>query len=119
MIKIFAIILVLILLVLGGGYFLSKQPQYLIEIQLLGKNVSNPSSDAEEDLKGNILRCYSINGFGPYFPGVERKSICKSAIEVNFVGTSDAILSTAHGNAISKAINYASKYNEFVASHAQ
>jgi hypothetical protein len=119
MIKILAIILALILLVFGGGYFLSKQPQYLIEIQLLGKNVSNPASDAEEDLKDNILRCYSINGFGPYFPGLGSKSVCKTAIEINFVGTSDAILSKAHGNAISKAINYASKYNEFMAAHAQ
>lgn len=87
----------------------------------MNKNLSNPGSDAESDLSKGIVQCYSINGFGPYFPGLdtlEQKLICREAKEINIAGTSDSILSIEHGSAISRAKHYAEKYNKYVTANA-
>lgn len=89
----------------------------LIEWQMLGKDYDNPEGDAASDLAEGYVYCYSLNGFGPYFPGVEpdiERKVCSSAIEVNIYGTSDSIANEAHANAIGKAKRYAYRYNKYV-----
>ena len=116
--KITGIVLTLsIALFFGGSYFLYKNPAIWIDLQLVGKNIDSPEADARLDVENSLIRCYSINGFGPYFPAVqtdEQRKVCNNASEVNFMGTSDAIQSKAHGEAISKAASYAKRYNQYV-----
>ena len=112
---------VLILLACGGVYSLYKNPEVWIELQLIGKNLKNPEADAKADLENGKVLCYSINGFGPYFPGVSKNefhNVCSKAKKINFTGTSDAVESLEHGKAISKAGEYAERYNRFVVKNA-
>ncbi|MGB0495405.1 MAG: hypothetical protein ACPGJI_03535, partial [Kangiellaceae bacterium] len=66
----------------GGNYLLYEFPHFSIELQLLGKNTKNPEYDAAEDIANGEIICYSLNGFVPYFPGLESehdKRICSLA----------------------------------------
>lgn len=111
-----------LLVLTGGNYFLYKHPHLSIELQLIGKNESSPEEDAAKDISKGKLYCFSINGFGPYFPGVETKNqaaICKKATEINFWGTSDAIEDEDHSEAIIKADNYSRRYNLYVVNNVR
>jgi len=119
--KAILVILSFLAIFVGGSYLLYANPQYLIDVQLMTKDLSSPESDAESDLSNGIVQCYSINGFGPYFPGLdtpEQRLICGEAKEINIAGTSDSILSIEHGSAISRAKHYAAKYNKYVTANA-
>ena len=106
-----------IIIVFGGAYVFYKFPEVSIGLQLIGKNQENPELDAKEDIAQGKIICYSINGFGKYFPGVNGKEgheLCHLGIEINFMGTSDAIESERHAKAIGRAESYASKYNKYM-----
>jgi hypothetical protein len=112
----------LIAVVLISNYLLYQFPHISIELQLLGKNTDNPEYDAAEDIASGQINCYSLNGFVPYFPGLETerdKNICSLANEINFSATSDFVESERHLIAIRKAANYAAKYNLYVARHEE
>ena len=112
---------VLLVTPVTGYYMLYKNPNIAIELQLLGKNLDSPEEDAIMDMGNGLLVCYSLNGFGPYFPGVtleQEKSVCSKATEINIWGTSDAIDSIEHGKAIHSAATYAMRYNQYVVNNA-
>ncbi|MDH5217390.1 MAG: hypothetical protein OEX19_06835 [Gammaproteobacteria bacterium] len=110
-------ILIVLVLLLSSPFILQKYPHLAIEIQMIGWDIENPENDALADMNAHNKKCISVNGFGPYFPGVETKrdkKICSKAKEVNIFGTSDGIVDLKHAYAISKAKKYAFKYNKYI-----
>jgi hypothetical protein len=82
--------------------------------ELAGLNISAPEEDAARDIRDAQPKCYSINGYSRFFPGVtteEEASYCL-AIEVNFAGTSDVM-----NELVRQATEYATRYNEYVLAH--
>lgn len=119
--KVMLAVLTSALLIFCGLFFLIKNPELLIDLQLIGKSLEAPEVDAQADLDNGEIQCYSLNGFGPYFPGISAdqvRRICRRGREVNFIGTSDGIQSREHGVAIYKAEQYAQRYNQYMVGHA-
>ncbi len=102
------------------AFFVLANPGFLINMQLLGKNLDNPESDAAFDLSNGTIKCFQVRGFIPYIPSAPdsaSRTICNKGKIVTIFGTSDALHNKAHGEAQTKAIRYAKIYNRYVVSN--
>jgi hypothetical protein len=91
-------------------------PMLSLTADQLFVNEAAPENDAAAALARGRPRCYSVNGYARWFPGVESdngKAFC-TAHETNFRATSDVILGSWHKELQSRATAYARAYNSHV-----
>ena len=91
-------------------------PMLALTADLLFLNEAAPEKDAAAALAGGQPRCYSVNGYARWFPGVESekgRAFCE-AHERNFRETSDMLLGPWHIELQSRATVYARAYNGYV-----
>ncbi|WP_416397424.1 hypothetical protein [Allohahella sp. A8] len=104
-----------------GLYHLAhRHPHFVLEFQLMGKNVEAPELDAKGDIEADNIYCYSIGSYARSFPGVKdaaQINICNQATEKEFFGDSCIIASERHSKALDAAVEYALRYNSYVLSH--
>jgi len=91
----------------------------ILRQELRELDIAHPEADAIRDIAANTPRCFSVNGYGRYFPGIagnEGEAYC-TGIERNLQGTSDGIESNEHLQLVNEATAYAAAYNRYVLSH--
>jgi len=96
----------------------ADQPATLrLELQTL--DTMHPEADAARDIAAKKPRCFSINGYGSFFPGVDGKEAERFCYrhEQNFRGTSDDVSSSEHLKLVNEAVAYAEAYNRHVLAH--
>ena len=87
--------------------------------ELRAVDTIHPEADAARDLAAQKPRCFSVNGYGTFFPSVdseEDQRYCNRH-EQNFRGTSDDVSSAEHHKLVNEAIAYAEVYNRYVLTH--
>jgi hypothetical protein len=102
------------LVLVGAGVV--YYPMLSLSADLLFLNESTPEKDAAAALARRQPRCYSVNGYAHWFPGVETekgREFCQSH-ERNFRATSDVLLGPWHKELQSRATQYARIYNSHV-----
>jgi len=105
----------------GLYHFAHKYPYYVLEFQLMGKNLENPEQDAKLDLEQGNIYCFSTAGYARHFPGIATKAdykICKHGAEKQFFGNSDVLMNDRHSKAFYDVHYYALRYNSYVVANA-
>lgn len=88
--------------------------------EFMSFNLAHPEKDAADALAHGHMHCFSVNGYGRYFPGVEAaadRTLCMH-IERNISGTSD-VRTPEHDEVQRAAIPYATAYNKYIIAHAR